>query len=175
MPIIHVEFETDRFLLRNLAIEDANPRYLSWLNETTTRRFIVTASQIAELENLKAYVQSKLESDQCLFLGIFEKETNIHIGNIKYEPIDKAKKYAVMGILIGEIEWRGKGVAQEVILSSAQALKSRLGIEDIILGVELDNRPAIRAYEKMGFVDFSNQNFQQKENTKFMKLSLNGR
>ena len=53
-----------------------------------------------------------------LFLGVFEKVTNKHIGNIKYDPIDSESKVAVMRILIGDPEWRGRGVAEEVLSAS---------------------------------------------------------
>ena len=172
MPEFTVSYQTDRFQIRNLTIEDANQRYLNWLNDEAAQRFIVAAADCNELQKLKDYVDSKIKSADCLFLGIFEKDTMTHIGNVKYEPIDLEKKTAVMGILIGDPSWRGKAVAREVILSSANYLKQSHGIRDIVLGVETDNAPAIRAYEKMGFTEFSDEDFQPKPGAMYMKLSL---
>jgi len=42
-----------------------------------------------------------------LFLGIYTLESQEHIGNIKYEPIDLKCGIAIMGILIGEDKWKG--------------------------------------------------------------------
>jgi RimJ/RimL family protein N-acetyltransferase len=86
-------------------------------------------------------------------LGIFDKITNLHIGNIKYEPVNSKLRYAIMGILIGEAEWRGKGVASEVLLASAKWLWNNRNIQQIILGVSHSNLAAIRAYRKVGFVN----------------------
>ena len=74
-----------------------------------------------------------------------------HIGNIKLEPLDLAHGYGVMGMFIGEGEWRGKRVAVEVIQHLAAWVQLTYGIREILLGVAKDNHPAIRAYEKAGF------------------------
>jgi RimJ/RimL family protein N-acetyltransferase len=87
----------------------------------------------------------------CIFLRILEKKQHQHIGNIKYHPIDLNKRIAVMGILIGEQFWRGKGVAKEVINNTAKYLHTKAGIRRILLGVAKNNIPAIRAYKKTGF------------------------
>jgi RimJ/RimL family protein N-acetyltransferase len=75
----------------------------------------------------------------------------VHIGNIKYEPVDSVKGYAVMGILIGDPDYRGLGVTPEILRSSGEWLKEHRNIKQIILGVNKDNLGAIRAYEKSGF------------------------
>ena len=74
-----------------------------------------------------------------------------HIGNIKYEPIDYKGKTAVLGILIGDSDWRGKGVAIEVIKASAHYLAERYGVTTIFLGVNQNNKAAVSAYQKVGF------------------------
>ena len=60
-----------------------------------------------------------------------------------------------MGILIGEEEWRGVGVAKEIVSATAKWLRKYKNIERIILGVNIDNVNAIRAYKKIGFVEQS--------------------
>ena len=79
------------------------------------------------------------------------RETGNHIGNIKYEPIDFENKVAVMGILIGEKDWRGVGVASEVIKSSSEWLNKQYDINHIALGVDSKNIAAIKTYKKIGF------------------------
>lgn len=144
--------ETTRFTLRPLTIADASPRYLSWLSEDRTLRFINGATGDNQLEELKSYVAKREGRVDVLFLGIFT-HAGEHIGNIKYEPVDCRRGAAVMGILIGEIAWRGKSVAGEVIHASAMWLREHRGIAQIVLGVDRDNIAGIRAYEKLGFVE----------------------
>jgi ribosomal-protein-alanine N-acetyltransferase len=142
---------TGRFLLRPVTPDDATERYLDWLRQDDTRRYILSAGQIGSLADLRAYIAEKAQRPDVLFLGIFERQGGEHVGNIKYEPIRSGDGYALMGILIGEPAWRARGVAQEVITASARWLRTNRGISRVILGVERDNELAISAYRKSGF------------------------
>ena len=144
--------KTARFRLRPLTVADVSPRYLSWLSEDRVLRFINGATGDNLLEELKSYVSQREGREDVLFLGIFT-HAGEHIGNIKYEPLDHRLGAAVMGILIGEVAWRGKGVAGEVIHASAMWLREHRSIAQIALGVDQDNIAGIRAYEKLGFVE----------------------
>jgi RimJ/RimL family protein N-acetyltransferase len=143
--------ETTRFILRPLTIADVSPRYLSWLSEDRVLRFINGARGDNQIEELKSYVAQREGRVDVLFLGIFT-HAGEHIGNIKYEPIDLIQKYAVMGIMIGQLEWQGKAVAQEVITKTTKWLNEFLDIKSIFLGVDNMNINAIKAYERCGFV-----------------------
>ena len=147
-----ISIKTDRFLLRPLTVEDATPQYASWLDVQSKQGFIVSAKQKNSVKRVREYIQEREKNSDILFLGIFTHDGACHIGNIKYEPINRTLKYAVMGIMIGEKEWQGIGVASEVILASGVFLRQSHGIEEIVLGVDTNNTPAIRAYEKAGFV-----------------------
>ncbi len=142
--------QTQRFLLRSLTPDDVTPIYLSWFQDFIIKKHIIAAQQEQTIESLKNYVDEKSKLSTCLFLGIFDQK-NKHLGNIKYEPVDIQKQAAVMGILIGDPAWRGKGVASEVITASAQYLKLNLGIRWLELGADNDNEAALRSYEKCGF------------------------
>lgn len=160
-----VEIETARFLLRELTEADATLRYLNWLANPEARRFIVAAQQTQELCELAEYVRQRTNKPDVLFLGIFEKSTGLHIGNIKYEPINFEFSYAIMGILIGDTNFRGKKVAAEVIKASAIWLKENFSIKQILLGVDCENNQAIHSYKNIGF---------QQTESQFIKKGING-
>ena len=114
---------------------------------------------------LGSNIESRKENlnNACLYI-------KKHIGNIKYEPIDLKRKTATMGILIGDKDWRGKGVATEVIKASAHYLNSMYGVTTIFLGVNPNHQVAVSVYKKIGF-KFKEQN---KNNTKMIwQLLLN--
>ena len=147
-----IKIISERFILRPLTESDVTERYLNWLGDADAQKFITAAATTKGLEDLKIYVWERSDREDVLFLGIFEKGTGLHIGNIKYEPVDPELGYAIMGVLIGDTEYRGKGVTPEVLESSAQWLKLNRNIKQILLGVSKDNVAAIRAYEKVGFI-----------------------
>ena len=140
---------TQRFLLKLLTIDDVNQNYLSWLNPEINS-YIEYAKSNTSMKVLRSYVGERENRQDVLFLGIFTKDKH-HIGNIKYEPINQKNKTAVMGILIGDSNWRGVGVAVEVIKASGDYLVEQYGIETILLGVSRNNKEAIVAYQKVGF------------------------
>ena len=143
--------QTERFLLRPLTENDVSDRYLGWLNNEEVRSFITEAKRTSTLSSLREYVRTHSARPDTLFLGIFAKENNLHIGNIKYQPVDSQKSYAVMGILIGDPAYRGSGVAAEVIKISGAWLKAQKNISQIVLGAHKENKAAIKAYKKVGF------------------------
>ena len=145
------EILTDRFVLRPLTLDDVTERYLRWLEKDSTKRYIMNVENIGNLNQLRDYVSDKIARDDVFFWGVFLKYTFLHIGNIKYDPVDSSKGYAVMGILIGDPKWIGNGVAPEVIRASANWLFENKCINQIVLGVDQSNLPAISAYKKVGF------------------------
>ena len=142
---------TERFQLKSLTTKDVTEKYLSWFNQSKEiEKYISFAQKCEGIDSLMQYVKDKKDREDVLFLGIF-CSLGQHIGNIKYEPIDLKNKTATMGILIGDKEWRGKGVASEVIKISGKYLKNNYGIKYIDLGVDKSNARAISAYEKINF------------------------
>jgi [ribosomal protein S5]-alanine N-acetyltransferase len=155
-PDASIVLQTKRFELRSLVLKDATNRYLAWLAEDNARRYILAARERLSLDDLRTYIESRIGRRDVLFLGIFNRTSGQHIGNLKYEPINESAGTAEMGILIGEPEWRGCGVAREVISASASWLRKRRGIRQILLGVEQDNTGAQAAYLRTGFRTIGN-------------------
>lgn len=146
------EVLSDRFLLKPLAVDDVTERYAGWLNDSATSAYI---SAKLDLADLREYVRERTERSDVVFFGIFDRITGLHIGNIKFEPVNAEIGYTIMGILVGDPQWRGKGVASEVLVASAEWLRKYHHIEQIILGVSRSHSAAISAYQKVGFVEES--------------------
>ncbi len=147
-----IEIPTPRFLLRELTVEDATNRYLAWFRDPQAAQYITAAADTKALADLRHYLHERVDRDDVLFLGIFDRQTSLHIGNVKYEPVNSREGYAVMGILIGDAAWRGRGVAGEVLEVSGMWLRQHRGISQIVLGVSASHAHAIRTYESAGFV-----------------------
>jgi RimJ/RimL family protein N-acetyltransferase len=142
--------QTERLTLRELRISDVTQTYLAWLRDPAAQRWIAGADQ--DLSGLREYVHERIGRFDVLFLGIFDRQTGIHIGNIKFEPVSRERALAVMGVLIGDPRWRGQHVFGEALKACAGWLKQHCGIEQISLGVDVSNTAALRAYQKSGFV-----------------------
>ena len=139
----------ERVYLRHLEATDATERYCTWLNDPEVNQYLETRqSTIPELEQ---YIRDRRLREDCLFLGIFWKGTDEHIGNVKLEPIDRKVGTATIGILIGEKAFWGKGVATEVINLVVDFVFETLKLHEVKLGVIAEHVVARHAYEKCGF------------------------
>ena len=84
-------------------------------------------------------------------MGIFTKLKHKHVGNIKYEPINRQNKSATLGIMIGDKKYRNKGIGFETIKISMDWLNKNYNIKKIKLGVDINNLQAIHLYKKLSF------------------------
>ncbi len=139
-----------RVELRILLPSDASEKYASWLNDPETNKYLETRS--VTLPELREYIAEKDQSAEALFFGVFWKEGDNHIGNVKLEPINCEEGWATMGILIGDGTYRGCGVGTEVTDLITNYAFKELGLQEARLGVISENRAAIRVYEKCGYV-----------------------
>jgi [ribosomal protein S5]-alanine N-acetyltransferase len=142
---------TERLVLSPLLPSDATQRYANWFDDPEVVQHINAARSPHDVASLRQYITSKAADSRVLFLGIFALENMLHIGNLKFEPVDTGSRYAIAGIMIGDPAWRGKGVANEAMGAAGEWLARELDIREIALGVTLNNIGAQRAYLKSGF------------------------
>lgn len=136
-------------MLRELTVADVTERYRDWLLEPEAKKNISATTD--SLSELVQYVADRTQREDVLFWGIFDLLSGLHVGNLKYEPVNTELGYAIVGVLIGEVEYRGRGVATEVLVASTAWLKENRQINQFLLGVWKANLAAVRAYEKAGF------------------------
>ncbi len=141
----------ERIYLRELEEEDASEEYLSWLNDKEIKKYIETP-ETTKVNQLKDYIKKQKENKNSFFVGIFDKENDKHIGNIKLEPIDWKLKTATLGILIGNKNYWGKAYGTESVKLMVDYAFAKMNLEKIKLGVIETNKRAIKCYENVGFV-----------------------
>ena len=154
-----------KYSIREFKISDVNQKYLDWFKDSIVRSFI--SFKCKNLEELKNDVSLRLKEKNSLFLGIFSKQKK-HIGNIFINKIDKKNKNAQLGILIGDKNYRSKGVGYISIISVISWLNKKYGINKIYLGLSKKNIHALKLYEKIGF-----KRIKEKKKLPFIKMQYN--
>lgn len=150
MKIDH-PLETPRFDLVSLDASFASERYRGWLSDANVNRYLETRFVSLSSGALVAYVNQMLESTDSYLFAIVVRESSIHIGNIKIGPINRAHASAAIGLVIGESEWWGKGVATEVIAELSDWGFGDLELAKITAGSYASNRGSIKAFLSCGF------------------------
>jgi RimJ/RimL family protein N-acetyltransferase len=145
-------FSSNNFSFQNLELnQEQLENYLSWMRDIENNLFIESIDKSFSLEKLTQYIDEKNSSSQALLLGIFDNRSGIHFGNIKFEPIDMGSRSAWLGILIGDLQYRGKGYAKEIIDSTCKHISNKYNINKIFLGVNKNNSAALKTYLKSNF------------------------
>lgn len=137
--------------LRELTKEDLTDRYLGWLNDRETVKFLESGRSPVSMDELEKFHTKITESKNDVMFAIFDKDSNSHIGNIKLGNINWDHRYADLGILIGEKEFRGKGYGSEAINLVLEYAFNRLNLNKVNLCIYADHTSAIKLYEKAGF------------------------
>ena len=90
-----------------------NSNWLNWLSDYETTKFqnqgYFPQNKIRQIR----YLEKILTSNEDAMFSIEikrEKKINLHIGNVALHNIDFIHRRCVLGIIIGEKEYRGKGV-----------------------------------------------------------------
>ena len=148
----NINIETKRLYIATLTKSSDIDNYISWMKDTSNI-FISSINPDISRVDLYDFIQEKYDDPFSILLGIYDRKTKTHIGNGKFEPINYDKKFAVVGILIGNPAFRGLGVAGEFIHECFNQICIPEGITELRLGVNKKNSAALSAYKKVGFVE----------------------
>jgi len=142
---------TERLVLRPLTIEDATVQYLSWLNDPEVNRYLESRFRVHQLKDLSTFIEEVNSDPSAVLLGIFIRQNNKHIGNIKIDSINSYHKHGVIGLMIGDKREWGKGYATESIAAVTQYSLEQLELQKITAGCYEGNLGSKKAFEKVGY------------------------
>lgn len=140
----------ERIYIKRLSVEDVTEEYVSWLNNPEINQYLECRFQKHTLEETKSFIES-VSNDNNYQFGIFYKENNKHIGDIKIGNINSWHKYADLGFLIGEKDYWGKGIASEAICLVTDFAFNQLKLNKLWGGAYASNIGSIKAFEKNGY------------------------
>lgn len=141
----------DRLYLREVRPADANETYYRWMNDPEVTRYLESRFYPNPVEGLREYVAARLGDRNNVFLAIVLKQGHRHIGNIKLGPIDWIHRTGDVGIVVGEKDCWGHGLATEAIRVLAHYASTTLGLRKLTASCYGDNQGSARAFLKAGF------------------------
>lgn len=102
-------------------------------------------------EHLRWLADVDARGDRHEFM-IVERTSGRSVGTIGLSGIDPTHRRAEYGVLIGEPDARGKGLASEASRLLLDHAFQTLGLGRVYLHVFSDNEAAVRLYERVGFL-----------------------
>lgn len=136
--------------LRRLINSDATEEYLSWFDNYDVVKFTESRFFPQSIVEIEKFIESCNNFNNVTF-AIIENEHQRHIGNIKLGNINWIHRYADIGLMIGDSEFWGRGIASEAIALVTEYGFKRLNLRMITAGVYSKNMASKRAFEKNNF------------------------
>jgi len=143
--------EGESIYLRAVEAADAGERYLSWMNDEEVTKGLASGVFPTTIEDLKKYIQNITSSRNAVMFAVCDKQSDLHIGNIKLDNFDWVNRTCELGLLLGDRSYWGKGVGTQVMELTLKYAFQQLNIRKVVLAVYANNPAAIRLYEKVGF------------------------
>jgi RimJ/RimL family protein N-acetyltransferase len=131
--------------------EDDLKKCLCWLQDPEVNKFLSQDfNDLTETDERKWLREIKSSGKEHVF-AIEDKLKKKYIGNCGLHKIDRDKKNATLGIVIGEKQYWGKGYGTDSIHAIIGYAKNELGLRYLQLNVYEYNHRAIKVYENCGF------------------------
>lgn len=128
---------------------DVSLNYVSWLNNPVVNCYLESRFSKHTQDSTRNFVESCLVDPATLFLGIRYLDGR-HIGNIKI-AVNRDHKLGEVGILIGETDVWGKGIASKSISMILEIAKTELGLRKLTAGCYASNLGSQKAFLKAEF------------------------
>jgi len=127
------------------------PRFVRWLSHAETSRFLAKRSPLS-LAMEERWFDKMLErhGSELWYFVVCRRKDGRPIGTIALGDIDQPNGSAQVGITLGED--RGQGLGTDAMRAILAFGFDELRLERVWLDVAEGNDPAIRSYEKAGFV-----------------------
>ena len=135
-----------------------DPRYYAWLSDPVVVQYIGRDEYLKpiDFEEVRRYVESLWRSERCMFLAIHYAADGTFIGTAKINFIDdtgQRRGIAEIGIMIGDPDFRGRGLSVDVLYAASEYAFDTLGARKLTTGAMANNVPVLRAFDRIGFCE----------------------
>ena len=109
------------YFVRTVRRKDASDRWAKWLSDPEAAYMLNTKAADLTKDDVLKYINRPRSEESHLLLGVFERSSRLHIGITRLD-IDYASGIALLNILIGEKEYRRKGVTSTIAIPLASII-----------------------------------------------------
>jgi RimJ/RimL family protein N-acetyltransferase len=130
--------------------EEDTPAFHRWFNDPEVTRFVGNGFPALSMEQQRAFIQKLANDPGRRPYSIILKDGSL-IGNCEMHDFNWTARSCVIGIVIGEKEYWGKGYGSEAVDLMLRIAFDGLNLHKVALTVAAFNERGIRAYRKVGF------------------------
>lgn len=133
--------------------EEEIKKFTEWMNDFQITDYTGRSSQITTYASEKEYLENAEKDSENRTFNIINLEDNNLIGTVGLEYINWIERSAVLGIFIGEKDFRSNGYGTEAIQLLLEYGFKYLNLHSIRLDLISVNERAHKCYLKCGFKD----------------------
>lgn len=133
--------------------EDEVQKYTEWMNDFEITDYTGRSGQITTFDGEKDYLENSARDTKNRNFDIVELNDNKLIGALGLEHINWIERSAVLGIFIGDKNFRSNGYGTEAIKLLLEYGFKYLNLHSIRLSLLSINERAHKCYLKCGFKD----------------------
>ena len=133
--------------------EEEIDKFTEWMNDFQVTDYIGRTNQITTYNGEKEYLENMINDDNSRNFNIIEIGTDKLIGTVGLEQFKWIERSAVLGIFIGDNDFRSKGYGTEAIKMILEYGFKYLNLHSIRLDLLSINERAHKCYLKCGFKD----------------------
>ena len=144
---MNIEIISSELTIKKFSLDLNLDNYLEMLNDENVTKYLesVVASGYVE-KDLIEYINSY----EGILLSVLLKNAMIHIGNIGITDINNNNKSCNIGVMFHP-KYYGQGYAYNSLKMTLKYIFNKMNIHRVYLYVGIDNFPAIKLDEKLGF------------------------
>tara|TARA_B110000240_G_scaffold68612_1_gene78142 strand:+ start:226 stop:756 length:531 start_codon:yes stop_codon:yes gene_type:complete len=142
-----------RIEVKMLSEDLITDRYLNWFNDESVIEFSGGGKKNLTKKSVLDYMQTGIDTGRYYMWGIFMKENNLHIGNIKVGEIDLKNNISDLATIIGDVNYWGKGLATEAIIVGQELAFEKYNFRKLSGTILAGNLGSLKAYKRAGWVE----------------------
>ena len=142
----------ERVTLRRLREVDIDERFTSWFQDKELMQFYRgNPRPMSRQDLLEEFLDFELKGEIFVY-AIVLIENDLVIGTIKIGPVHTLHGTSDLVVLIGDVDYHGKGLAVEAIIQGNNLAFTKHKVRKLHGGMYASNAASIGAYLKAGWV-----------------------
>jgi RimJ/RimL family protein N-acetyltransferase len=149
-----IKIEASEYLIRTLLVEDASDRLAAWFSDPDVRYTLNARARIWSRDDVVNYIK-EFDQTSKLLLGIFEKRSALLVGLFTIW-INRNTGQGLINILIGEADFRNKGIRSrgilvDILVPFYDFVFQALGLNELLASALARNKIIINTLKNHGW------------------------
>ena len=148
-PTEAVYVDCGTYFIRTVTLADASQRVGNWMADQKIAVMLNAPRKAWSKSEVEKYIKT-FDQKSRLLLGIFDKASDLLLGFLTV-VMDRPNSRGVVNIMIGESDYRDKGVTQDITPGFRDFYFETLGLKTMLATALAYNRPIIHYLLKTGW------------------------